>query len=127
VGTPDLKLGRIVRVRVPDSHGAGDYKKRPVVVLRAPTLADQTFDWIGVSTQPPSKLESPFTIALDYADSPTGHRYTKLQEPSFLYCRWVGIMAVIDIEDAERDVRGTLHPVQIEVMLTILASIKPTC
>lgn len=47
-----------------------------------------------------------------------------MREPCYLDCRWTGVMAFDEIEDPERDARGVLHAVQLEIVLKIVAQLR---
>ena len=125
VKKPDLRLGRIVYARVVDSDGqTREMKRRPLVVICAPQAGSDTFVWLACSTKAPPDAELAYSIPLDYKATPGGHRYTHFGEPTYLYCRWTGVMRLDEILNPTQDIRGTLHSVQIELMLEIIGKLQ---
>ena len=122
--TPPLTLGKIVYARVLDSRGSGEYKRRPLVVVVPPSCDDPTFTWVGASTVPPTPEQAPYCVQLPHAGPPRGHRYTRLTQPTFVYCYWSGTLRLNEIVEPANDILGQVHEVQLEQILKIVAKLE---
>ena len=88
VGKAALTVGSIVYVQKVQPPQGGNAKDRRVVILRAPTTADETFTFVVIATlrnSDPADDE----VRIPHKATIGGDSQTSLTDPSVAVCRWV--------------------------------------
>jgi hypothetical protein len=92
-------------------------KVRPLIIIRPPErdLPGCDFDVACASTTKPLENEVVYTVELPHS-KPHGHRWTRLKEPTWVYCYWLRTLKIKDIVNSG----GLVHENQMRSIFKII-------